>query len=64
LRGSVSYLHYGSREQSNAWFGYGNPATPGQDAGPHVDATQANATITPTPTVVVALRWGSIAIRT
>jgi len=24
----------------------------------HVDATQANATITPTPTVVVALRWG------
>ena len=59
LRGSVSYLHYGSREQSNAWFGYGNPATPGQGMlVRHVDATQANATITPAPTVVVALRWG------
>ena len=59
LRGSVSYLHYGSREESNAWFGYGNPATPGQGMlVRHVDATQANATITPAPTVVVSLRWG------
>jgi hypothetical protein len=59
LRASGSYLHYGSREQSNAWFGYGNPATPGQSLlVRHVDATQANATITPTPTVVVSLRWG------
>ena len=59
FRASASYLHYGSREQSNAWFGYGNPATPGQGLlVRHVDATQANATITPTPTMVVSLRWG------
>jgi hypothetical protein len=59
MRASASYLHYGSREQSNAWFGYGNPATPGQSLlDRHVDATQANTTITPTPTTVVFLRWG------
>ncbi len=58
-RASVSYLHYGSREESNAWFGYGNPATPGQSMlVRHVDATQANTTLTPTPTTVVYLRWG------
>lgn len=58
-RASVSYLHYGSREESNAWFGYGDPATPGQSMlVRHVDATQANTTLTPTPTTVVYLRWG------
>ncbi|HWD99464.1 MAG TPA: TonB-dependent receptor, partial [Bryobacteraceae bacterium] len=58
-RASASYLHYGSREESNAWFGYGNPATPGQSMlVRHVDATQANTTLTPTPTTVVYLRWG------
>ena len=58
-RASASYLHYGSREQSNAWFGYGNPATPGQSMlVRHVDATQANTTLTPTPTTVISLRWG------
>jgi len=56
---SGSYLHYGSREQSNAWFGYGNPGTPGQSMlVRHVDANQANATLTPTPTLVISLRWG------
>jgi hypothetical protein len=58
-RASASYLHYGSREESNAWFGYGNPATPGQSMlVRHVDATQANTTITPSPTMVIFLRWG------
>jgi hypothetical protein len=59
LRASASYLHYGSREEANAWFGYGNPATPGQSMlVRHVDATQANMTLTPTPTTVVFLRYG------
>jgi hypothetical protein len=58
-RASASYLHYGSREQSNAWFGYGDPGTPGQSLlVRHVDATQANTTLTPTPTMVISLRWG------
>ncbi|HVW87056.1 MAG TPA: TonB-dependent receptor, partial [Bryobacteraceae bacterium] len=58
-RASASYLHYGSREQSNAWFGYGNPATPGQSLlVRHVDATQANTTLTLGPTTVVFLRFG------
>src|SRR6185369_16713448 len=59
LRASASYLHYGSREEANAWFGYGNPATPGQSMlVRHVDATQANLTLTPTATTVVFLRYG------
>lgn len=58
-RASASYLHYGSREQSNAWFGYGDPGTPGQGMlVRHVDATQANTTITPSPTLVIFLRYG------
>lgn len=61
-RGSISYLHYGSREPGNAWW-----ANSGQSAiaGPNqgvlfrkVDATQANSTITPTPTLVLAIRYG------
>lgn len=57
LRASASYLHYGSREPSNAWFG--NIASPGQGIlWRKVDATQVNSTITPTPTMVVALRYG------
>ncbi len=59
LRASASYLHYGSREQSNAYFGYSDPGTPGQSLlERHVDATQANTTFTPSPTMVVSLRWG------
>jgi hypothetical protein len=58
-RMSGSYLHYGSREESNAWFGFSDPGTPGQSMlVRHVDATQANTTITPTPTTVVYLRFG------
>lgn len=58
-RMSGSYLHYGSHEGAFAYFGYADPGTPGQGMlVRHVDATQANATITPSPTVVVALRFG------
>jgi hypothetical protein len=58
-RASASYLHYGSREAGYAYFGYSNPATPGQGMlVRHVDATQANSTITPTATMVVSLRFG------
>lgn len=56
-RASASYLHYGSREPSNAWFG--TVASPGQGVlFRKVDATQVNSTLTPTPTTVVALRYG------
>jgi hypothetical protein len=58
-RASVSYLHYGSREESAPYFGYANPATPNQSMlVRHADTTQANTTITPSPTTVVFLRWG------
>ncbi len=58
-RASASYLHYGSREQSNAYFGFNDPGTPGQSLLiRHVDATQANTTLTPSPTMVVYLRFG------
>ena len=57
-RASASYLHYGSTEPSNRWF-------PNQLASPNqgiifrkVDATQLNSTLTPTPTMVVAIRYG------
>jgi hypothetical protein len=60
-RASVSYLHYGSREPSYAYWNQTVDAI----AGPnqtllvrHVDATQANTTITASPTTVISLRWG------
>ena len=58
MRASVSYLHYGSREPSyQTWIN--DIASPGQSLLVRfVDATQANTTITPSPTWVVALRWG------
>ncbi len=58
-RGSISYLHYGSREESAPYFGYADPGTPNQSMlVRHADTTQANMTFTPTPTTVVFLRWG------
>ncbi|HEX4274661.1 MAG TPA: carboxypeptidase regulatory-like domain-containing protein [Bryobacteraceae bacterium] len=58
-RASASYLHYGSREESNAYFGFSDPGTPGQSMlVRHVDATQANTTLTPSPTTVIYLRFG------
>lgn len=57
LRLSGSYLHYGSREPGNAWFG--GLASPNQGVlFRKVDATQANATLTPQPTLVVTVRYG------
>ena len=57
-RASASYLHYGSQEPSNRWF-------PNQIASPNqgvifrkVDATQLNSTLTPSPTLVIAVRYG------
>ena len=56
-RATVSYLHYGSREPGYTYFP--NVATPNQGLlYRKVDATQANTTLTPSPTLVVALRWG------
>ncbi|WP_321474554.1 TonB-dependent receptor [uncultured Paludibaculum sp.] len=56
-RASASYLHYGSREPGNAWFP--NIASPGQGVlYRKVDATQLNSTLTPSPTIVVAIRYG------
>ena len=58
LKGSVSYLHYGSQEPSNQTFP-GSIATPGQTViYRHVDATQANATATLSPTTVLTARFG------
>jgi trimeric autotransporter adhesin len=58
-RASASYLHYGSREGAYAYFGYQDPATPGQSMlVRHVDATQANTTLTPSSTMVISLRFG------
>ncbi len=57
-RASASYLHYGSREPGNAWFP-NLVASPNQSLlVRHVDATQANTTIAPSPTLVISLRWG------
>ncbi len=60
-RASASFLFYGSREPSYAYWNQTSTAI----AGPNqtvlyrnVDATQANTTITPSPTLVIALRWG------
>ena len=58
-RASASYLHYGSREGAYAYFGYQDPATPNQSMlVRHVDATQANTTLTPSSTMVISLRFG------
>jgi hypothetical protein len=56
-RASASYLHYGSREPGNAWWG--TLASPNQGVlFRKVDATQVNSTLTPAPTMVVAIRYG------
>lgn len=56
-RSSVSYLHYGSKEPGENWFG--------TSTGPSswllyrkVDATQVNNIFTPNPTTVVSIRYG------
>lgn len=58
-RAGLSYLHYTSTEPLNAYFGRDNLGTPQQTTFVRfVDATQANTTLTPSPTTVVYLRWG------
>jgi hypothetical protein len=60
-RVSLSYLHYGSREPSYARWNQTTSAiaSPGQSLLiRHVDATQANTTLTLSPTSVLSLRWG------
>jgi hypothetical protein len=57
----VSFLFYGSREPGYAtWIQTTSAiASPSQSVlYRNVDATQANTTLTPTPTWVIALRWG------
>lgn len=59
LRASASYIFQKTFETSSPNT-FGNPAYPNQGfcCDRKVDATQANATITPNATTVVALRWG------
>jgi hypothetical protein len=57
LKLSASYLHYGSQEPSNQWFG--NVASPNQTViYRHVDSTQSNAVATLNPTTVLTVRYG------
>jgi hypothetical protein len=56
-RASVSYLHYGSREPGENWFG--TVASPAQWLlARKVDATQVNSVLTPSATTVVSVRYG------
>ncbi len=57
LKLSGSYLHYGSTEPSNQWFG--NLASPNQTViFRHVDSAQGNAVATLNPTTVLTVRYG------
>lgn len=56
-RASLSYLHYGSREPGENWFG--TVSSPAQWLlARKVDATQLNNVFTPTATTVVSVRYG------
>ena len=60
-RASASFLFYGSREPGYAYWNQTSSAiaSPNQTVlYRNVDATQANTTLTPSPTWVIALRWG------
>jgi trimeric autotransporter adhesin len=60
-RASGSFLFYGSREPGYAYWNQTSTAiaSPNQTVlYRNVDATQANTTLTPNPTWVIALRWG------
>ncbi len=60
FRGSVSYVHQKTFEQDYPNNIFPNVASPYQSycCDRKIDATQANATLTPNPTTVIALRWG------
>lgn len=59
LRASVSYIRQKTFE-TNAPNLFGNAGSPSQTycCDRKIDATQANAILTPTPTTVIAVRWG------
>ncbi len=56
-RASVSYLHYGSREPGENWFG-GATGPSSWLLARKVDATQVNNILTPDATTVVNVRYG------
>ncbi|MEZ5356471.1 MAG: TonB-dependent receptor [Bryobacteraceae bacterium] len=56
-RASVSYLHYGSREPGENWFG-GTTGPSSWLLARKVDATQVNNVLTLNPTTVVNIRYG------
>jgi hypothetical protein len=60
FRASASYIHQKTFETDSPLDVFSNPATPGQTlcCDRKVDATGANATITPNPTTVISVRWG------
>lgn len=58
LRVSGSYI-YQKTGETGAPLSWGNLATPGQNLlFRRINSTQANATITPSSTVAIAVRWG------
>ncbi|MEI9811519.1 MAG: carboxypeptidase-like regulatory domain-containing protein [Acidobacteriota bacterium] len=58
LRASGSYI-YQKTGETGAPLSWANAATPGQNLlFRRINSTQANATITPSPTVVISVRWG------
>lgn len=60
FRASASFIYQKTFETDYPPNIFPNPATPGQTlcCDRKIDATQANATITPDPTTVIAVRWG------
>ncbi|MCS7024785.1 MAG: TonB-dependent receptor [Bryobacteraceae bacterium] len=56
-RANFSYLHYGSREPGENWFGTLSTPT-GWLLYRKVDATQWNNSFTPNPTTVINVRYG------
>src|SRR6202034_3297302 len=60
FRASASFVYQKTFEEDFPLDIFPNPATPSQTlcCDRKIDATQANATITPNPTTVIAVRWG------
>lgn len=60
FRGSVSYVHQRTFETDYPTNIFPNVASPYQSycCDRKIDATQANATLTPDPTTVITFRWG------
>ena len=60
FRASASYVHQKTFETDYPTNIFPSPGTPDQTlcCDRKIDATQANATLTPNPTTVIAIRWG------